>query len=150
MNFNHNINTTNNKALKLLDFIKRNTKIVTSVQWCCLLCYTLISFILIQWSAEVQQFSIHLITDRVQNLFLLYVVYIIEMNHSFSWSSLHPPHSKHFLQFSLNLSVLYPFTLFLPKKLLRGTFFSRFYSAFIHAITLLEVSSSIISHTLHT
>ncbi|XP_025420824.1 uncharacterized protein LOC112690930 [Sipha flava] len=81
LSFQNHINITIGKALKVLDFIKRNTTNFTSIPCLHVLYFTLVRSILeygiIVWHPYLAKDQLRL--DRVQNRFLAYVAFLLKI-----------------------------------------------------------------------
>jgi len=100
LNFEHHINVTVGKALKVLGFIKRNTKQFSSARCLCALYFSLVRSILeygvVVWHSYLAKDEQRL--ERVQNGFLFYIAYIIII--------LHPSHDYSLIRSSLGIPML--------------------------------------------
>jgi hypothetical protein len=83
LNFEHHINVTVGKALKVLGFIKRNTKQFSSTRCLCTLYFSLVRSILeygvVVWHPYLSKDELRL--ERVQNRFLSYMARIMKIEH---------------------------------------------------------------------
>jgi hypothetical protein len=100
LNFDHHINVTVGKALKVLGFIKRNTKSFTSASCLRTLYFSLVRSILeyggVIWHPYLAKDQLRL--ERVQNKFLSYASYILKINH--------PPHDYSLIRNTLKIPSL--------------------------------------------
>jgi hypothetical protein len=100
LNFEHHINVTVGKALKVLGFIKRNTNQFSSARCLCTLYFSLVRSILeygdVVWHPYLAKDELRL--ERVQNRFLSYIAYIMKIPH--------PTHDYSLIRSSLGIPML--------------------------------------------
>lgn len=100
LNFEHHINVTVGKALKVLGFIKRNTIQFSSARCLCTLYFSLVRSILeygvVVWHPYLAKDE--LILERVQNRFLSYIAYKMKIPH--------PTHDYSLIRSSLGIPML--------------------------------------------
>jgi len=100
LSFEHHINITVARALKVLGFIKRNTSLFTFITCLRSLYFSLVCSILVYgifvWHPYLAKDQLHLV--RVQNRFLSYVDFLLKINH--------PPHDYSSIRSSLNIPYL--------------------------------------------
>jgi len=100
LNFEHHINVTVGKSLKVLGFIKRNTKQFSTASCLCTLYFSLVRSILeygvVVWHPYLSKDELRL--ERVQDKFLSYIAYIMKI--------VHPPHDYSLLRSMLEIPLL--------------------------------------------
>lgn len=100
LNFDHHINATVSKALKVMGFIKRNTSMFKSAICLRTLYFSLVRSILeygaIIWHPYLARDLIRL--ERVQNRFLSYAAYLLNIEH--------PQHDYSLIRSKLNIPLL--------------------------------------------
>lgn len=100
LSFDNHINIIIGRALKVLGFIKRNTKLFTSVPCLRSLYFSLVRSILeygiVVWQPYLARDQLRI--ERVQNRFLSYAAYIINISH--------PLHDYNLIRTSLNIPTL--------------------------------------------
>jgi hypothetical protein len=100
LNFDHHINATVGKALKVLGFIKRNTTMFSSAACLrslyCALVRSILEYGVIIWHPYLAKDILRI--ERVQNKFLSHLAYVLKINH--------PRHDYSLLQNLFNIPTL--------------------------------------------
>jgi len=100
LSFENHINITIGRALKVLGFIKRNTRLFTSIPCLRALYFSLVrstlEYGIVVWQPYLARDQLRI--ERVQNRFLAYTAYILNISH--------PLHDYSTIRSSLNVSTL--------------------------------------------